>query len=83
MSLKTFYCENFIYKRLQEMWFRLRTIDEPANILVRMSSWISRQSYGPIKKFRFDLDMSEFFHWSKANMDWTIDIYGDNPNRQV
>ena len=48
-----------------------------------VSSWISRQSFGPIKKFGFDLHTSEFFHWSRANMDWTIDIYGDNHNCQV
>ena len=65
------------------MWFRLRMIDEPANILVQMSSWISRQSFGPIKEFRFDLDTSEFCHLSKATMDWTVDIYGDNYNHQV
>ena len=47
------------------------------------SIWISCQSFGPIKKLGFDLDTSEFYHWSKTNMDWTIDIHGDNHNCQV
>ena len=48
-----------------------------------MSSWISRQSFRPIKKFGFDLHTTQFCYWSRANMDWTIDIYGDNHNCQV
>ena len=34
-----------------------------SNVCQNMSSWISRQSFGPINKFGFDLQ------WSRANMD--------------
>ena len=61
---------------------------EPANILVRSLSEHEQLNFAP--KFwtnKKNLDSNcillNFFHWSRANMDWTIDICGDNHNCQV
>ena len=77
-------CENAIQMSIWVMWLRLRMIDEPANILVRSLSEHEQLNFVPNlwtnQKFGFDQHASEFVHWSRANMDWTIDIYGDNHN---